>query len=80
MRRSSTLVRLNMDRLLRETARPGREPARERRQSEINGDGQKKVSAEGEPECENVSIAERKREDWGKREDPGVCQLTQGDV
>lgn len=59
-------MQLNMDRLLRETARPGREPAWERRQSEINGDGQKKVSAQGEPECENVSIAERKREDGGK--------------
>lgn len=63
---SATLVQLNMDRLLRETARPEREPAWEGRQSEINGDGQKKVSAEGEPECENVSIAERKREDGGK--------------
>lgn len=29
------------------------------RQSEINGDGQKKVTTEGEAECENVSVAER---------------------
>lgn len=31
------------------------------RQSEINGDGQKKVTTEGEAECENVSVAERMR-------------------
>lgn len=68
MCRSSTLVQLNMDWLLRETARPKREPALERRQSEINGDGQKKVIAEGELECENVSIAKRNREDGGRRE------------
>lgn len=72
-------MQLNMDRLLRETARPEREPAWESRQREINGDGQKKVVAEGEPGCENVSIAERNREDGGKGR-TGVCELTQGDV
>lgn len=63
-------MQLNMDRLLRETTRPEREPARERRQSEINEDGRKKVTAQGEPECENVSAAE------GKRESAGVCEMT----
>lgn len=53
-----------------------REPAWEGRQSEINGDGRKKVIAEGEPECENVSIAERKQADGGKGRTQGGAERT----
>lgn len=62
---SATLAQLNMDRLLRDTTGPEREPARERRRREINGDGREKVSAWGEPGCGNVSAAEGKRWDGG---------------
>lgn len=58
-----TLGQLNMDWLLWETTLRERKLSWKERQSEINGDRQKKVVAEGEPECENVSITEGNQED-----------------
>lgn len=43
------------------------------RQSEINGDGQKKVTTVGEAEWENVSVAEREKTGgWGRGRQTGI--------